>query len=824
MRTLLVEARRALVTLSRRPAGIVVPLLTMSIGIGASTAIFSALHAALFTPLPFPEPGRLVMGRATFGGEVNPWASAPDFFDYRQRSSSFESLSAYRPSATRLTIRRGDGSEAVPVTQVSWDLFRTLGVSPAVGRHFTAAEGERGAPGVAIVSHGYWQRSLGGSRDVVGRTLPLGTGRGEQLVTIVGVMPQGFRFAYAADVWVAMQHDAPGNDVRRFHNWMLLGRLKAGVSVARAQEDVDGISARLQKEYPDSNRNKALLVTPLQEALAEGDRPSLLILMAAVGVLLLVACADVAGLMLARGWTRQGEMAIRSALGATRGRLVAQLLAESVMVAVAAGAGGVVVAAWLRHLVLRLVPLDALGVSALPIGGAVLLFAAGATLVTSVIVGIVPAMLGTRVRAVDELKSGARTTDARGRSLALQTLVALQVAMSVVLLVAAALLGQSLVRLMAVDKGFHSDRLLTAQLWLAGQGYEDGAARARFFEALLDDFRALPGVTHATIVNNLPVVDAANNIPAWDAAHPPAQTSEAPIACIRFVLPGYFRSMGIPFVAGRDVSEGDAVEPVAAGRLPTLNRAPGEQAPVMVISRSLGRRLFGGADPIGRRIGIFTGGEKPAVAEVIGVVGDVRMNSLGDDYSLAMYVHYSLAAPPVMKIAVRTAGDPSAAAPLLRAALAKRDRGLVLDQVKTMDAAVAETVQGFTLRAGAVSLFGGAGLLLATLGVYGVLAFAVNRRRPDIGLRIVMGATRWDVVRWVLARGLGAVVAGIAVGLPAAFGVARVLREQLFQVPSGDAATFAGVTASLVAAALVACLLPAWRAIHVDPIVALKAE
>lgn len=824
MRTLIADTRHALLALRRRPASIVVPLLTMAIGIGASTTIFSALYAALFSPLPYPQPERLVMGRATFSGEVNPWVAAPDFYDYRDRSSVFQSLSAYQPEAARVTIRQGDGAESVPVTRVSWDFFKTLGVNPVVGRHFAPAEGERGAPGVAMVSHGFWQRSLGGSRDVLGKTLPLNMGRQAGAVTIVGVMPAGFRFAYAADVWVAMQRNSAGTDVRRFHSWMLLGRLKPGVSLNQAQKDVDAISVQLQREYPDTNKNKALLVTRLQDAFAEADRPSLLILMAAVGVLLLVACADVAGLLLSRGSMRQSEMAIRSALGATRAQLVRQLLAESLVVAVAAGACGLLLATWLRHLVLMVVPLDSLGLSTLPLGGAVLLFAVAATLATSALVGIVPAVLGTRVRAVDELKSGTRTTDSKGRSLALQGLVVLQVAMSVVLLVAAALLGRSLMQLRAVDAGFRPDHLLTAQVWLAGQAYEAPGARARFFNGLMDDFRALPGVKDAAIVNNLPVVDPANNIPAWDAEHPPAQTSESPLACIRFVLPGYFQAMGIPLLAGRDLSVEDGNAPPIEAHAPVMQSTPGDRPPVMVISRSLGRKLFGDSDPVGRRVGIFTGGAQPVVAEVVGLVGDVRMNSLSDGYSLAMYVPYQVAASPVMRVAVRATGDPGALAPLLRAALARRDRGLVLDEVKTMDARIAESVQGFSLRAGAVSLFGAAGLLLAMLGVYGVLAFTVNRRRPDIGLRMVMGATRWTVMRWVLVRGLGAVLLGIGIGLPAAFGAGRVLAEQLFEVSPGDVATFAGVSVCLFAAALAACVLPAWRAIHVDPIVALRAE
>jgi putative ABC transport system permease protein len=797
---------RALVAIRRRPGAVVVPVLTMAIGIGACTAIFSALYVALFTPLPYPDPERLVVGRATFGGEVNPWASAPDYFDYKSRNRVLASLAAYAPDARRTTVAGPTGGELVLTTQVSWDFFRTLGVAPALGRDFGAEEGEKGGPDVAIVSHGYWRRSLGGTRDVVGRTLPLGS----RSPLIVGVMPAGFRFAFGTDVWLPMKRDTMGTSVRHFHNWMMLGRLKPGVSLAQAQKQVDAISAQLEKEYPDSNKGKALLLTGLQDVLGEADRPSLFVLMAAVGVLLLVACADVAGLLLSRGSARRAEMAVRSALGATRWHLVRQLLVESLVVAVLAGGLGVAIAFWLRRLVLRFVPLDGLGVTELPIGGAVLLFSVGATLVTSALFAVVPAILGGRTAAAEDLKAGARTTEARGRAVFRQGLVALQVAMSVVLLVVAALLGRSLMRLSAVDPGFDRRNLLTAQLQLGGEPYREPAARARFFTALLDDLRAIPGVKAATVVNSLPILDPAGNYPVWNSAHPPAQTSEAPLACLRMVLPGYFQAMGIPLVAGRDVSPADS--------------AAGDRPPVLVISRSLARQLFPGANPVGQRMGVFRGSGAPLVAEVIGVAGDVRMNALRHDYSLAMYLPYQANPSPVMRIALRTAGDPAGLAGVLRASVAKRDRGLVLAEVTTMSAALAATLDGFSLRAGAVMLFGVSALLLAMLGVYGVLSFTVNRRRQEIGLRMVVGASRGDLLRWVLSRGMGPVAVGLVAGLGASLGVGRLIRELLYSVEPTDLVTLAGVSIGLVGAALAACLLPAWRALRVNPVVALRAE
>jgi putative ABC transport system permease protein len=810
MNSLLSDFSHALLSLRRRPGALIVPVLTMAIGIGASTAIFSALSVALFNPLPYPKPDQLVMGRATFSGEINPWASAPDFFDYREQSSVFQSLSAYRPEATRLTLRSGDRGDSALFTEVSWDLFRTLGVDPALGRHFTQAEGEAGGPLVAIISDGYWRRSLGAAKDVIGRTLDLRLGREPIALTIIGVMPRDFRFAYTADVWTCMQRNAPDTRIRRFHSWMILGRLKPGVSLAQAQKQVDAISAALEKEYPDSNRNKALLLTPLREALAENERPSLLILFAAVGLLLLAACADVGGLLLSRGAARQGELAIRSALGATRANLVRQLLAESAVVAIAAGALGLLVGFSLRGLVLRFVPLDSLGVTSLPIGFRVLLFAAGVTAAASALFGVLPALVATRVRASDELKAGTRTTETRGRALFRQGLVSTQVAMSVVLLVVALLLGRSLMQLQAIDPGFDTSNLLIAELHLAGDAYSDPAARNRFLGQMLEQFRAVPGVEAATVVNSVPILDPANNIPAWDADHPPAQPNDAPVVCVRGVLPGYFKAMGIPLVAGRDLTEADS--------------AAADRPPVIVISQSVGRRLFGSANPLGKRMQLFTGSDEPMLAEVVGVVGNVRMNSLASDYSLAMYLPYIKAPQPIMKVLVRAAGDPPALARTLESRLARLDRGLVLADVKTMDRVIAESLSGFSLRAGALVLFGCAALLLAMLGVYGVIAFTVSRRRPDLALRMIVGASRVDIMRWVLARGLLPVAVGLVLGLAAAWAAGSWLRSLLFNVPPTDLTAYGVVTVSLLGAAMLACLLPAWRAMHLDPARALRAE
>ena len=804
------DVGQALTALRRRPAVILVPVLAMAIGIGASTAIFGALHTALFNPLPYPEPGQLVMGRATFLGYLRPWVAGPNFYDYRERSSVFRSLAAYRSVATRTSVLGSGGAESVPVEEVSWDLFRTLGIDPVLGRSFRQVEGDGAAPDVAIVSHGYWRQSLGGARDVIGRSLRVGFGSRFRALTIVGVMPRGFRIALAADVWIPMQRG--DNTERQFHNWVLVGRLNPGVTIGQAQEQVDGISRQLEKEYPDSNRNEGLRLTALQDAFAEADRPSLLMLMAAIGVLLLVACADVAGLLLSRAVARQDEMAIRSALGATRGHLVRQLLAESVLLAIAAGGFGLLLAFWLRGLVLRLVPLESLGVTTLPISRPVLAFGIGVTLLTSAFLGLVPAWLGTSPGLAIDLRAGPWTGETRTRAAFRQSLVALQVAMSVVLLVAAALLGRSLMQLKAVDPGFRGADLLVGGIDLVGEAYATSSARVQFFTGFLDEVRALPGVTSANIVNRAPILDGSGDYPVWDAERPPAETSAAPTACARFVFPGYFRTMGIPLVAGRDLSEKDR---------------PTKDHPLlpMVISQSVGRRLFPGVNPVGKRLGVFFGGARPVTGEVVGVVGDVRMNSLIDNFNTrAMYVPYHLAPQATMRLVVRSTGDPGLVASALRERLARRDRGLALTDVKTMERVVAESVRGFSVRAGAVTLFGVAALLLAMLGVYGVLALMVNRHRRDIGLRMAIGASQCRVLWWVVARGMSPVLVGLVLGLGGGVGAGQWLRGQLFNVPPTDVTTFAGVAVCLAVAAIVACLLPAWRAMHVNPVVALKAE
>ena len=788
--------------LAHRAFSLVV-VLTLAIGIGATTAMFGALEATMLRALPYADPDRLVMGRATFSGEVNPFASAYDYYDYREQSDAFESLAAYMGFAGKATVTGGESPERVDALFVSFDLFPTLGVGPAVGRGFTEAEGVLGAPDVAVVSHEYWQRRFGGAAAALGASLTVNG----QPVTVVGVMPAGFRFMYDVDVWLPMRRDGQGAGARRWHNWIMVGRLKPGVTLAQAQEQVDVISARLEEQYPDSNRNKALQLDPLQSAIVEGQRPRLLTLMGAVGLLLLIACGNVAGLLIARGSARRTELAVRTALGASRGRMVAQLLTESLVLALAGGALGIALAYWLAGLLPAALGLGDLGIVRLGLGGPVLLFAVGLSLATGALFGVVPALQASSTRPARELATG-RSPEAAGSARVRSAVVAAQVAISVVLLVGAGLFIKSVARLLATDTGFAVDHLLTAEISLPPAQYGEQAGRIRFFEEVLDEVRALPGVRQAGMVSMLPLRNSGNNIYVWREGPKPAERDETNIAYTRVALPGYFEAIGIPLVLGRAIEHTDTAD----------------RPPVMVINQTMARGLFPDENPLGRRVAVDMGGEEPVVFEVVGVVGDALLNSISGSARQAMYHSYYQFPATTMRIAIRTEAVPESIAGSLRQLVWRRDPNLPVENLISMDALISEQVGPFRITATVVSLFSAVALLLAAIGLYGVLAFHVSQRRHEIGVRLALGAEPARVVRLVVGRGLWLVAAGLIVGVGGALAGGRLLDRLLYGVEATDLATYVTAAAVLVGVAVAACLVPAWRASRVDPSVALRVE
>ncbi len=779
----------------------VVVVLILAVGIGANVAMFSIIDSAMLRPVTFPEPERLLLGRKTVNGELNPPVSAQDYWDYRDLSTSFESLEAYVGFTNSYTITGIAEPERIDGLLVTVGLFPTLGISPQLGRHFAADEGLEGAPDVAIISYGYWQRRFGGSPDALGGTLMVD---GEPY-TIVGVMPAGFRIGFDVEIWLPMRPDSPYTEQRRWHNWLLVGRLGTGVNIEQAQADVDVISAQLEAQYPDSNTGKGLLLTDLREAVVESYRSSLLLLMGAVALVLLIACGNVAGLLLARGSTRRAELSLRTALGASGPRLMRQLLTESLVLAVVGGIMGTLLANWLQDLLVRPVSLGLPNALRADMSGTALGFALLVSLATGLLFGALPALRLARFDVVEDLKSGARATDAGGARFR-SGLVVVQVAITIMLLIGAGLLIRSFARVTGVDPGFESANLLTAELRLTGTEYSDLERRIHFYTDLREQLQAIPGVEGVAIADRLPIRDPGNWLITYAADNPPLDPAEYRGAPFRVVMRGFHETMGIPLLAGRGIEATDA-----------------EGAPlVAVISRSMAERLFPQESPIGRRIVVDFG--EPTEFEVVGMAEDVHLFSLAEQPTEVVYASYYQIPYSLMRIAVRTAGEPSSIAGPLREAVWSLDRDIAIARIATMDEVLASSVDRYRVMAASLAGFAGIAVLLATIGLYGILAYYVTRRHHEIGVRVALGAGNGAIVELIIKRGIALVALGLAVGLVAAFGLTRLLEGMLFNTAPTDAMTFVSVSAFFSLVGLVACLIPAWRALRVDPVVVLQAE
>jgi putative ABC transport system permease protein len=779
----------------------IVVVLILAVGIGANVAMFSIIDSAMLRPVTFPEPERLVLGRATVNGGLNPLVSAQDYWDYRDLSTSFESLEAYVGFTNSYTITGIAEPERIAGLLVTVGLFPTLGVNPQLGRHFAVEEGLEGAPDVVIISYGYWQRRFGGSPEAVGSTLIVD---GDPY-TIVGVMPAGFRIGFDAEFWLPMRPDSPFTQYRRWHNWLLVGRLEAGVDLEGAQSEVDVISAQLEAQYPDSNTGKALLLTDLREAVVEGYRSSLLLLMGAVALVLLIACGNVAGLLLARGSARRAELSLRAALGASGPRLMRQLLTESLVLAVIGGIAGTVSAGWLQHLLVRPASLGLPNALSADISGTALGFALLISLATGLLFGTLPALRLARRDVVEDLQSAARTTDAGGAKFR-SALVVAQVAITIMLLIGAGLLIRSFARVTGVDPGFDSANLLTAELRLTGGEYSELDRRIQFFSDLRERLQAIPGVEGVAIGDRLPVRDPGNWLITYAADNPPLDPADMRGAPFRVVMQGFHATMGIPLLAGRGIEATDA----------------GDAPLVALISRSTAERLFPQESPIGQRIAVDFDG--PTEFEVVGVSEDVHLFSLADQPTEVVYASYYQIPYSLMRIAVRTAGEPRSISATLRDAVWSLDRDIAIARIVTMDEVLASSVDRYHVMALSLAAFAGIAVLLATIGLYGVLAYYVTRRHHEIGVRVALGAGNGAIIELVLKRGIALVAVGLAIGLVAAFGLTRLLRGMLFNTAPTDPTTFVSVSALFALVGLMACLIPAWRALRVDPVVVLQAE
>ncbi len=808
------NVRHGLRLWARNPGFTIVVVLTLALGIGANTAMFSILHEALLKPLPFKEPDRLVMVSTTFSGEINPVSSFPDYYDYRDQNSTLDSVAATAPAANKLIVTGGERPEFAASLFVSSNFFRTLGVPPAAGRWFSPDEGKAGAPYVVLVSESFARRRFGNAQQAVGRQLALnGIAPATVSATIVGVMPASFRILDDTDMWNPMRRgEQDGPDTRKWHNWLMIGRLKPGVALARAQGDADLISERLRRQYPDTNRTKGFLLEPLQAGLVREQTPSIVILMVAVGLVLLIACANVAGLLLARGALRGPELAIRTALGASRSRIVGQLLTESLMLALLAGTAGMALAFWLQKLLPIATGLAGLGVAPRAIAWPVLLFAAGISLLTGVLSGLAPALRASSIHLAAQLAHGLRSTQARGGLRLRGALVVAQVAVSLVLLVGAGLLVRSFARLASTNPGFDTQHLLTGDLQLPNSSYPP-ERRFQFFDTLRRDFAAIPGVTAAGFIDRLPIRQRYGNMPVWAAGSPPADFSEGPSANIRLVLPGYFDALRISILAGRDVGDGDR-----QGR-----------ARVMVINERMAQKLFPGQSAVGQHVtavlGQFTPGEPQVTCEVVGVVGDVRTDTISEPARMTVYLPYDQVAPrPTMRFAVRTGLAPEAIASSIQKAVASRDAGLPLGPLATMEQLIGDSIVPQRVTAITLALFAAVAMSLAALGLYGTLAYWVNQRMQEIGIRLALGAQRQDILHLVLGHGMRLAMLGATIGLVASLALTRLMQQLIYGVGPYDALTFGVVIFGLMTLAAAACYWPARRAMGVDPMATLRSE
>jgi putative ABC transport system permease protein len=806
LETMWQDLRYGVRVLAKNPVFTAVAVISLALGIGANTAIFSVVNGLLLRPLPYPDSERIVHvwhtpPQESFPGMDRFSASPANYLDWKSQSSSFEQMAAYQGAGFSLSA----GDVPVPITAaaVSADFFAVLRSQASLGRTFIPEEGEPGRHRVVVLSHGLWQRAFGASPNLIGQALTLDS----ESYTVIGVMPQGFQFLHGAELWVPLAWDDKERQTRSIHDYGVIARLKPNVSVAQAQAEMSAISSRLEQQYPEDNKGWGAVVIPLQEDLVGDIRPALLVLFSAVGFVLLIACANVANLMLARGANRQKEIAIRIALGAPRSRIIRQLLTESLLLAVVGGLLGLLLAGWGSEVLVRL------SSGSLPSHGEIGIdkWAFGFTLLVSfsagIVAGIAPALQFTRSETSEALKQGTgRTGGSSVKQRTRKALVISEVALSLILLVGAGLMIRSFWKLQRVDPGFDTSNTLTMSLGLSPIKYPDAQQQAAFFDRVLAQVSSLPGVVSAGTTTTLPLEGSGSTQPFTIEGQPAAAVAEQPTARMRYISPDYFRTMGIPLRQGRFFNDQDRADGI----------------PVIIISESMARRFWPGQNPIGKRL-IPSFHLQQGAREVVGVVGDVKAG-LDTDASATMYVSYKQAPRPYMTIVARTASDPQKFIPSISQAVYAVDKEQALWDVRTMDQVLATSVSGQRFNMTLLIAFAVLAMVLAAVGVYGVMNYSVMLRRRELGIRIALGASNLDVLKLVLGQGLLLTLAGVGLGLIAAYGLTRLMASLLYGVSATDALTFFSVSGVLLAVGLLASYLPARRAAKVDPMIALRSE
>ena len=806
MDAVLQDLRYAARSLRRQPAFALLAIGTLALGIGANAAIFSVVNAVLLRPLAYYRPDRIVAltthwqktGRR---GTV----SAPDFHDWHDATSSFAAMAYYTYDLDFETSVNVDGvADYGSVVLVTPEFFDVFGVDALVGRRIARTAALSDAP-VAVIGHEFWLRRFGGSSGVIGRTVTFG----QRAVTIVGVMPPGFGFPGRTDIWYFPS--ASGETASRSaHNYRVVARLKDGVAVSQAQAELSSLAARLSAAYPASNEGKGAAVVPLQEQLVGDTRPTLYLLFGAVGLVLLIACANVANLLLARATGRTSELAVRAALGAGRTRIVAQLMTESLLLAAVAAAAGLAIAKWGVTAFVALAPAGLPLTSEIGIDTRVLAFTLASSVAASLLFGVLPAVQASRVDLNGSLRQGGRGAAAGGSGARFRgVLVVAEVALAVALVVGAALLARSFVALGRVDLGYASERVLVVRTTVPARDEASARRATTTYATLLPRLGALPGVMSVAGVRGLPATSTHSNGGYWLEGGPGPEVSgvQAPQAVFTVVTPNYFRTMTIPVSRGRDFSDRDEFE-----------------APmVAIVNEALARQAFPGLDPIGRRI--MCGLDTPRFMTIVGVTGNVRAYDPSVAPLPELYMPY-LQHPSYgtsLTLVARTSGEPMALANAFRDAIRTADPEVPV-RATTMTETLSSSVATPRFRALLVGTFAALALALAIAGVYGVMAYAVSRRTAEIGVRMAMGAASSDILRLVMGQGLRLASAGIALGCAMAYGLAQLLRGMLFAVAPADPVVFLAVPAALIVTAAAATAIPALRAARTDPMSALRAD
>jgi putative ABC transport system permease protein len=791
--------------LLKAPGFTLVAVLTLALGIGANSAIFSVVNGVLLKPLPYPEPDRLVGVYHTTDGQ-RAVMSGPNFTDVSRAATSFESAAAI---STGRMILTGEGEPTrLAIAEVSASLFSVLRVRPALGRAFNADENTPGRNNLVILSHGLWQQRFGSDPSVIGRRITLDGVSKE----VVGVMPAGFSYPSGRDAWLPVDYDE-GFVTKQRGAWYLsvVARLKPGVTPQQSAAEVEAIGRNLARQYPDANAEIGMTTYPLLEAMVGNIRPTVMILLGAVGFVLLIACTNVANLLLARAATRETEMAVRTALGAGRGRLVRQLLTESVLLSLVGAGFGLLLAVWGVELLTNLKPQGIPRLDNVRIDGVAILFTIAVGVVTGVLFGLVPAFAATRGLSATLKESGRGAVTSRSAGRVRGALVVTELALAVMLLVGAGLLMRSFIKLQAVDPGFKVDPALTFDLTLPDARYKEMEQQIAFYDQLLPRLRGLPGVQAASAVMGLPLAGLDFIISFEVAGRPPVPPAQQPAMQVRVATPEYFSTLGIPLKRGRMFTEDDRL-----------------QSPkVVLITEAAAKQYFPSEDPIGKTIKLGWGrgpGKPRAGGEVVGVVGDIKAEGLDEPNPPQIYMPLRQWPVSFMTVVLKTSVPPTSLTEAARAQVAAIDPNLPLSNIGTLDAIVAKSISQQRFYMTLLSVFAAVALVLAAIGIFGVLSYAVSQRTREIGIRMALGAQERTVIGLVVRQAMALVAAGVVAGTLLALYLSQTMTKMLFSVRPTDPATFVSVAAVLAGVALLASYLPARRATRVDPIVALRSE